>query len=244
MKISKWKETIHTELQKLSKLTWKQKIGYIWDYYKPLMASLLAVIFIIYIIATIFHNRQIIDLIQVEFVNDDSMTINSEEMKNEFAEYIGGLGKNEEISIGTGLALGSKGTSGYGAANQVKFSVLMSSGDIDVLVLDQEMFELCMKQGQLADLTEVISEDSLASWENLLVYGRIEATETDQSEGETESLQYSSENPERAYGIRLDEAPVLKDCGAYSDGEIYGAVAVTAGNTKYCESFIKYLLGE
>ena len=169
MKFSKWKETIRTELQKLSELTWKQKIGYIWDYYKPLMAAFLAVIFIIYIIATIFHNRQIIDLIQVEFVNDDSMTINSDEMKNEFAEYIGGLGKNEEIMIGTGFALGSKGTSGYGAANQIKFTVLMSSGDIDVLVLDQEMFERCMKQGQLADLTEVISADSIAGWENLLV---------------------------------------------------------------------------
>ena len=41
------KAVIREELKKLSALSWGERVGYIWDYYKPLMAAILVIIFFI-----------------------------------------------------------------------------------------------------------------------------------------------------------------------------------------------------
>ena len=53
------REIIREELKKLKGMTWGQRLGYIWDYYKPLMAAILAVILVISIGVSIYRNMQL-----------------------------------------------------------------------------------------------------------------------------------------------------------------------------------------
>ena len=93
------REVIREELKKLKGMTWGQRLGYIWDYYKPLMAAILAVILVISIGVSIYRNMQINHLLNVYFVNCNSTELDAQAITDDFAEYIGGIGAKDEILL-------------------------------------------------------------------------------------------------------------------------------------------------
>lgn len=249
------KEIIREELKKLSGLTWGQRLGYIWDYYKPIMAAILAVIFLISIGVTIYRNKQIQDLLKVYLLNSNSYGIDSERMVNEFTEWIGGIEEKQEILIDTTLSIGDD-NSQYGMANQVKLTALASVGDIDVMLMDEETFDSYYKVGYFADLTEVLPEERLNDWQDFLIYREpVAESETEEAAGldsETEKEDQASgadttgeraEDQELvAVALDLTDSSVLKEQNAYGEERVYGCIMVNAGRLELCDDFFSYLM--
>ena len=115
-------------------MTWGQRLGYIWDYYKPLMAAILAVILVISIGVSIYRNMQINHLLNVYFVNCNSTELDAEAITDDFAEYIGGIGAKDEILLDTSTILDAEDTSQYSMASQMKFTAVVAAGDVDVAI--------------------------------------------------------------------------------------------------------------
>ena len=126
------REIIREELKKLKGMTWGQRLGYIWDYYKPLMAAILAVILVISIGVSIYRNMQINHLLNVYFVNCNSTELDAQAITDDFAEYIGGIGAKDEILLDTSTILDAEDTSQYSMASQMKFTAVVAAGDVDV----------------------------------------------------------------------------------------------------------------
>lgn len=212
---------IRAEREKLSGLTWRQRLGYVWDYYKPLMAAVLVVIFAVYLVVSIYHGMKQKEILNVYLLNCNSLDVDSEEMAAEFAEYLGGTGKNEVITIDAGLELGD---SDYAYASQIKLMALMGSQQIDILLLEREQFDSFCEEEILMDLTDVLSQEQLEAWEPYLVYGGDQA---------------GAASP--VYGVDMQESPVLQKYHAYN-GEVCAAVFHEAVNTDICDDFFEFLL--
>lgn len=221
------KEIIREEWKKLSGLTWGQRLGYIWDYYKPLMVVLLVIAAAISIGVTIYHNLQINHVFQSCWVNCNSFEFDSDALEAEFAEYIGGIGKNDEISIDTSVQYSLTENTQYSMAAQMKLTALMAAGDLDVLLLDGELYDHFMEVGaSFQELSEICPEEQMKQWEPYLVQGK------DAESGK-----------EGVYALLLTDAPVLKQLNAYPEGEVYAVVMAGTGHPEESAEFLNYLLG-
>ncbi len=216
------KEIIREELEKLSKLTWGQRFGYIWDYYKPLMAAIFGVIFVIVIGVNIYHNLQLKQLLNVYLLNSNSFEIDTDQIAAGFGEYIGGLGEDDVVTVDASLDL-TDTTSQYGIAAQTKFTALISAAEVDILILDRESYERYSEMEYFADLSDVLSAEQMEKWADLLVQG----------EG-TEAMQ----------GLDLTGSPILEQYNAYGDDTYYGAVVLNGEHLNLCDDFFEYLFTE
>lgn len=220
------KEIIKEELGKLSKLSWRQRIGYIWDYYKPVLAGILGIIAVISIGVTIYHNMQLNYLLQVYMVNCNSINVDSEQLTADFAEYIGGVGAKDVITIDTSVSLTDDGSQ-YAMANQVKFTAMTSAHEVDVLIVDEEKYLELEAQGYFRDLRDILGEEQLEEWSEVLVEG----TKTE-------------DGTVPVTAIDLTNAPVLLAADAYPDAKVYGTVVVNSQRTELSDDFITFLMAE
>ena len=219
------REVIREELKKLKGMTWGQRFGYIWDYYKPLMAAILAVILVISIGVSIYRNMQINHLLNVYFVNCNSTEMDAQAITDDFAEYIGGIGAKDEILIDTSTVLDAEDTSQYSMASQMKFTAVAAAGDIDVAVFDTEQYEKYRDGYGLEDLSKVLSEEQLSKWEDALVYGKDEET-----------------GDEIPVALDVQKASLIEKYNAYNGEKAYAAVMANSSHTDMSAKFLEYLM--
>ncbi len=218
------KEIIREELKKLKELTWGQRFGYIWDYYKPLMVAVLVIAALVSIGVTIYKNKQIDHLLNVYMVNCDPVSTDGEALAQSFGEYLGGLDKNQEVTFDTSISLDDD-TSEYGMAGQMKLVTLSAAGEIDILLLDPESYLTYSDADYFADLTTLLSEELLAAWSDLLI-----GADGEPADGGA------------AYAVDLTDSPVLVQTGAYGDGTVYGCVLGRQEYSELCDDLFEFLL--
>lgn len=219
------RDIIREEWKKLSALTWGQRFGYIWDYYKPLMVAILCVIAVISIGVSVYRNKQINHLLNVYMVNCAYDAMDPEAVAADFGEYIGGLGVHDEITIDTSIALDDENVSEYSMAAQMKVTALTAAGDMDVVLLDRKYFERYRDACGLMDLSKALSEEQLAQWADRIEYGKDEET------GE-----------EIPAGLNVKDAPLVKETNLYYGEEVYAVLMASAKNVEMGGTFLTYLM--
>lgn len=215
----KLRVVIREELKKMSGMTWGQRLGYIWDYYKPLLAAILGIFVAIYIGVTIYHNLQQIDVIQVYMVDSNALDIDTEEIAAEFGAFIGGLKKNEVITIDTSLTENEDDVSQYAMASRVKVMALTSGGGMDMLLLKEEVYEKYLAEGMLQAMDDILSEEQKEKWSDLLM-----------------------ESSGKIYGVDVQDSPVLQRYNAYNGEKVYAVLSVNAAHLEMCDDFLEYIL--
>ena len=224
------KQIIREELGKLAKLSWGQRFVYIWDYYKPLMAVILGIIFLISIGVTIYHNMQLEYLLNVYFINSNALELDSNVLTAEFEEYLGGIGEKEVVTVDTTIDL-TDDTSQYGIAAQMKMTAMIAAKSIDLLVVDESTFEQYMEQAYFADLTDIFTEEQLEEWSDLLLTA--DGTKVSEADGDA-----------AVYALDLTEAPGVTRYNTYYGNKAYGVVAVNAQHLDLCDEFFSFMLEE
>ena len=219
------REIIREELKKLKGMTWGQRLGYIWDYYKPLMAAILAVILVISIGVSIYRNMQINHFLNVYFVNCNSTELDAQAITDDFAEYIGGIGAKDEILLDTSTILDAEDTSQYSMASQMKFTAVVAAGDVDVAIFDSEQYEKYRDGYGLEDLSKVLSEEQLSRWENALAYGKDEET-----------------GKEIPVALDVQKASLMEQSNAYNGEKVYAVVMANSSHTDMSAKFLEYLM--
>lgn len=243
------KAVIREELKKLSALSWGERVGYIWDYYKPLMAAILVIIFFICLGVEIYRNLQKDYLLNAYFVNSNTVLSDYETMTSDFEEYIGGLEKNQVVNIDTTLTI-SEDLDQYSTASQTKLTAIASTGDLDVIVMDAETFERYYREGFFADLSEVLTEEQLEQWEERLIFREPVA------DSEEESSEEANETEEAVQGatgsgaqsetvmaaIDISDLDILEQYNIYTDQKVYAGVFARISHPEMIRSFFDFLL--
>ncbi len=218
-----WRDRLKEEWKKLSKLTWKERFGYIWDYYKPQMAILVGILLLVNIGMTVYRNMQIEEVLQAYLVNCNSMEVDAEAVSKGFAEYIGGLEEHQVATVNTTLIEEGKDApqSQSSMAETMKLTALMAAQAMDVVVLDELAYETYLEKGFLMDLSDVLSKEQKAQWQECLM---------------------TEENGSAVYAVDVTDSSVLAQHDAYFGRAAYAAVIVNSVNMDMSLAFIEYLL--
>ena len=220
------KETVKEEWKKLSSLTWGQRFGYIWDYYKPLMAAVVILVMVVSIAVTVVHNVRLNRIFNAYLVNCNSYETDPDLISGEFAEYIGGIGSNDQMTVDATLSFNPDEVSEYSMAGQMKTTALLAAGEIDLMILDESAYQGYFGSDVFQELSSVVSREQLDAWKDHLAEGPS-----------------SDENAGKWYAVDVRDSPVLARGNSYGGQAAYAVIVPGTEHLELCVKFINYLLG-
>lgn len=163
----------------------KEKFAYFWDYYKIHTIVVICVIaFVISFVRQIQENKPyaFYAVLMNAFSGLDSNDTNVM-WENEFLEYAGIDPETYRVCIDTSLTQSADGGSQYEMANRQKMAAMMHTGDIHAIIADTETFESYAHMETFYDLSEVLTEDEFALYQDLFYY--TDASAFDEEDGDT-----------------------------------------------------------
>lgn len=223
---------------KLSEMTAKERIGYIWDYYKwYILLAIVGVIVVITIIRNLTSRKE--DVLYVLMVNADTL-INEEEPSDIFDEFLIGEGYDpakEEILVNTSIRY-----LGGGAASDIygmqAMTTILGSGTSDVCVMDEEVYTMEASEGAFLPVQFYLSEEELETLSDRILWV--------ESDPDIQSIAEAGEDEGKgtlyARGIRLTGENDW-------ESELYGdripvvGIAASSERPELSAKLVRYLLG-
>lgn len=218
------RDEVNEQKNKLKGKTFKEKLGYFWDYYKVHTFVTLLVV----VIASVFIH----DAITAKDYGFSATLLNAyasdnqEALENEFAEYSNIDLDIYDCYIDTGSTLSYETMSEMDLAISQRLIAMAQTDAIDVVISDLEPFSNFSKGMMFVDLREELSEDEFAKFEPYFFY--IDAAleeEDDMIYGEDgmpqivdNSIDHSDPSSMKdpiPVGIHLEDSAKLKEWGCY-----------------------------
>ncbi|MDD7738654.1 MAG: hypothetical protein SOT28_07560 [Fusicatenibacter sp.] len=153
-----FKEKKELEKQKLSQMKFREKLEYIWTYYKPLIFGVIGVIAAVFIILDLVENAKYYDILSIAVSNAsmiDSVTPVEEQLKEE-------LGTGDEYET---VSIDASYSFGYDMENidyntLMKFNAVVAAKSLDVLICGEEIHDNFESQEFFMTLGEVLGEET------------------------------------------------------------------------------------
>lgn len=181
-------------------LSGKNKIEFIYDYYKlPIIGTLLAIIVITYMTYSFITKQNI--YCNITYYGSTINTDNFNKLKDTLNENI--LGNDKKSTIFTdSLLITANSNYGDDPATTQTFAVKLAANEIDILLVEKNNFQYFAANNMLLDLNSLDGFNSLNISKEDLV------TAKDQSENSN------------LYGIKVDNLNLLKNCGIDNENTI------------------------
>lgn len=158
------KETLKNEAReeqaKLKKMSFRDKLWYIWEYYKIHMLIGCVILFFLYALGTIFYQKSFNTQLFFIVMNDRSGSeADYEGLANEFKTRMG-YGKKDKVEVDSSLYISfEESTSQLDYASLAKVTAIVASKDLDVLISDSPAVEHYASNGAFLNLEEVLPAD-------------------------------------------------------------------------------------
>lgn len=147
------------ERKKLKEMSFRDKIWYIWEYYKIHMLIGVIVLFLLYAVGVIFYQKTFTTQLNAMVINDTGTVSDYGELENRFKNRMG-YGKKDLVEFDNSVYLSFDGeTSEMGYASLAKVTAVVASRDLDLMICDQDSIDHYASNGGYMDLEEALPED-------------------------------------------------------------------------------------
>lgn len=154
------KEKRELEWQKIKSLGFKERMEYLWTYYKYWVLGLVIVILIVDIGVSSYKVRHQEVLIGAAFVG--SVAEEQKELEESVKAWIGSEDEDAGVEVYTGMS-----TDPEDVPTRTTLGTWMMSETLDVLVCTKELYESYNDQKYFADMREVLGE-SASEYEDMI----------------------------------------------------------------------------
>ena len=218
------KEEAREEKEKLKHMSWKDRIWYIWEYYKFHMLFLLIAIMILWIIGTALYRQSFTTRLSIAIINDRSGGNSSSDPLMAGLRETLNCKKKDMIEINEGLFLDTneETMSQYSYASMVKIAALVSGGMLDIMIADEATIRHYESVDAYMDLRNLLPETLYSQLEDQLLY-------TEAGDGQ-----------EIPVAVSLENSSLKDDTGIVMDPP-YLAVISNTQHTEDILSAISYL---
>lgn len=206
-------------------LTPKQKISFIWDYYKWwIIGSALFIIIAANAIPTIIENSKEVALYAV-FINTEIADPNSTNIIDDFIKE-----KNIDITdkrtvLDTSLIINRNRGDQFSMQCNQKMLALFASNEPDILLCDIDNYDFYAENGCFASLEDVLPKDLFEKYKPYMLTCS------------------SSEDQTIYYGIDVSTSKILADEGAYKIEPVF-SICSKVNQPENAIKFLEYLMAE
>ena len=160
-----------TELEKLKRMSFRDKIWYIWEYYKFHILGVIGISLVLYVIGTSMYRSTFDTVFSCVYLNNRSeQELNTDLVTKGFREH---LELNDKQLISTEsmyISYGNDATE-FSYASLAKIPALVASRQLDVMICDQENFDHFASLDGFYNLETSLPEDVLSLVKDRIVYG-------------------------------------------------------------------------
>lgn len=147
------KEKRHFEMEKLKKMNGKEKLEYLWMYYKIWLVVFIVIIALIYTGVQMYHGMTEKILLNVTIV--DGQNMERTDLEKEVRKELGAEKKNETVRFNANL---SSGEEDYNS--KIALSALVGAEAVDVLICPENVYEQYQGQDGLLNLEKLLPEEA------------------------------------------------------------------------------------
>ena len=206
----------------LKPMTWKERLDYLWEYYKTVAIITVVIIALVASLISAWLQPEIIYEglgVNIDLPNDDDITYVTEDWvqklganpKKETARYssifVGELKENVDPE----LAMGAQ-----------KVMLMLIAESLDYILMDDQAVEFYMEKDVFGSLELTFTEEQLQQLEDRLIYWEIEGNKI-------------------PVVLDISDTPLAKNCGVYGEG-LYIAFPGNTGRTELNDDFLEHLL--
>lgn len=202
------------EIEKIKNIeNTKDKLDYIWDYYKiPIIGIVTTIALIIYILYLVFRHVPE-DILDVTLMNSSVASEDEIKVDDDYLSFVGYDSEDYKVYIGAHITIDD---SMSGSARE-RVAAMILAEEIDVLVWDDEAFDYVKTLEASADLKNYLSESYIEKYSQYAVY-----------------------DDEVLIGFSFDDTKDITKELAMK--ETYVGIVETATNKNEAARFIEYLL--
>lgn len=202
----------------------KDRFIYFFSYYKVhVLVILLFILLFSYIIYSNVTKKDVV--LEVVYVNGFPSESTSAIM-DDFSKTIDFNPKKEEVILDDSFYIASKNRTTYDDQNEQKLYLMSSTGSIDVCIVDEAYFKHMAKQGNLLDLSTILTDDEMAKYKDRLFY-------YDSPENEHEG--------EEAIGLEVTNSPKLVKTNSFPNTKSYYCIIMNSKNIDNALAFLHYI---
>jgi hypothetical protein len=214
------RDTERTEREKLREMSFKEKLEYIWEYYKYFIIGFaIAVIVTVSVINTFILNPNPESALFISWNAGFATDAQIDELKEYLESHLITEGENEEVAISQFLF--DENNPEIMMMGHQRAAAMIAAGIIDMFTLDNEMMEAYSQIGFLLPLESILTEIYIRSPD---VYNRI-------SEFTISALYEVEDNvfEERIVAITIGRNPLFTRLGFFEQ-EMFLGVSASSGN--------------
>ena len=211
--------------QIMARLSWPERLEYLWEYYKWVLFAAFVVVIIIGIISTCIYQMQLETLFAGHAVNVDINAAGTAYVTDQWFDLLGGVEGDHEVNLYTTQFQDPEANRmDYNGASAMSVLLLISSQDLDYVIMDAEGMGYIAKQGVFAPLEKLLTPEQLSQI------------------SEDRFIFLQDENGNTFPGaIDISELPFVRDC-VTGDGPIYIAFPGNTPRAELSAQFWDYLL--
>lgn len=217
----KYTVSFSDECNKLKQMSIKQKLGYLWDYYRTYLYILILVVLAIFYIADVLHQRSREIVLQGFFTNDDYNFFDADAITNDFSQYLN-LEPKQRVVFDDSLYVELDSNSEYVVASQGKISGYIAAKELDFIVTTSELVQHYSTHIPLMDLELFIPNKLLNSISDYIYY--------------VEGM----DQVKKAYAIDLSQSHFIKNVNDKGDNPYYLIIPSNTATSEELFAFIKY----
>jgi hypothetical protein len=212
--------------EKMAGMTRREKIDYIWHYYKiHIIGSILLIAFIASFVVDVMRSKEVV--LNVTLLGHYVDLNKKEELQNRINdELVNDPNNKQEIRIDF-IIKNDEVMDQMAIASMQKLQASIAAADVDIIVVDRKDFELFAEKGMFKSLTDIPEFSSLGLKDEALVKYKIPELD----------------NQEQIYGINADVLDIFRDINYDLNNKILCVVSNTKRQNKAIE-FLRWALSQ
>lgn len=148
------------EKEKLRLMKWKEKIDYIWTYYKSWMAVGLAILLVCVIIGQSVYNSRFESICSIVVLNN--LTLDGEQLRDDVRDMLEDEDKYHTVEVDYGMSLSGDNSTDYNAI--MKLTAIFATQELDLMIAPKEWIEYFAQQEGVYPVEEYLTEDEMEQY--------------------------------------------------------------------------------
>lgn len=207
-------------------MSWKDKIEYLWTYYKWVLAVAAVGILIICIVVSSIMNKSVTTLYGGTIINAELSAEGETYLTDGWFEHLGGVDKKEKVELTTSYYndLSTTQDPEADAAAAMRVTAMVAAKELDYVIMDELSYNYYKKATIFSSLEEVLTQELIEQFSDKIVYY------TDEEDGNTYPI-----------AINITDTTFAQEC-IHGNGNVYIAFPGNTDRTARNNQFLEYLL--
>lgn len=220
-----FKEQMQIEKAKLSKMSVKEKIDYIWEYYKYWIIGITACIVLIYGIVDAQIENSKPTYLYLTMVNSNMVSSGETSLMDDFAEYAQVDQSKTKLNLDTSIQMKTDMSDEYSMNSSAKMFAQFAAKTIDATIMDKEMIEFFVDKDAFTDLESILPSDFYQKHKDRFITG------------------IDSEGKQFICAMDISDSNIFQKTNSYVQTPYY-SIIVNSQNQENTIQFLEYLYSE